>query len=467
MQRLVQAFISLHSAGNMLFQGWTAEVYCSPRGDVSMRVDFGVEPLGQLSGPGPVAPLLEALCRQMERFLERWQRFVADKRAQHFHLNYYTAEQLVYLSAQLGRRLPSDMALTMLSFIKRSCTLQDVREACRGLRGGAAGCQERAVMEELLRVVSHESSLVDKLRVVMEQSLACAGALLPRCLDLEALGRCLARLASMAGPPVSRQLPKGLQGGQPNLVVCGHSEVLLAALAIYMHCPRQPLPSYDEVLLCSPGTSFEEVALLLRRCLCPGAPGRGVYSLLFADQLSYEVACRAEALLLDLRTQRHREDYQLVVVCDSEREHCYLPSAFSQHKVLIALQAPLEDIQAYLAGHYRVSEQTPSAAAVFRDRMCVGIVASRRAGVGNAGCWGRVSRVPQTPWEPFPVPHGCGVSQVTPSAGEEAASQDVARSCRAGHCTLFQLVQQLEPSHLPPRTSFSPFFCFKLIALWG
>ncbi|ELK12270.1 RING finger protein 213 [Pteropus alecto] len=383
-QRLVQAFISLHSAGNMLFQAWTAEVYCSPRRDVSIRIDFGVELLSQLSEPGPVAQLLEALCRQMERFLDQWQGFVAEKRAEHFHLNYYTAEQLVYLSAQLGSRLPSDAALAMLSFIKRSCTPQNVWEACRSLDSRAARGQERTVVDALPQMVSCEPSLVDKLRVIMEQSLACMSAFLPHCLDLEALGCCLARLARMAGPPVTRQLPKGLQVGQPNLIVCGHSEVLLAALAIYMHSPQQPLPSYDEVLLCTPETTFEEVALLLRRCLCPGSPGRGVYSLLFADQLSYEVACRAETLLLGLCTQPHREDYQLVMVCDSEREHCYLPSAFSQHKVPMTLQAPLEDIQAYLAHHYRAPERTPSAAAVFRDRTCVGIVASRRAGVGKS-----------------------------------------------------------------------------------
>lgn len=424
-QRLVQAFISLHSAGNMLFQAWTAEVYCSPRKDVSVRMDFGVELLSQLSGAGPVAQLLEALCRQMEHFLDQWQGFVAEKRTEHFHLNYYTAEQLVYLSTQVGSQLPSDAALTMLSFIKRNCTPENVWEACRGLEGGAARSQERTEAEELLlMVIFYESSLVDKLRVIMEQSLACMSTFLPDCLDLEALGRCLARLARMAGPPVTRQLPKGLQVGQPNLVVCGHSEVLLAALAIYMHSPEQALPSYDEVLLCTPGTTFEEVALLLRRCLCPGSPGRGVYSLLFADQLSYEVACQAEALFLDLRTQRHREDYQLVMVCDSEREHCYLPSAFSQHKVLITLQAPLEDIQAYLACHFRAPERTPSAAAVFRDRTCVAIVASRRAGVGNAGCWGGGSHVSHgSPRSPSLSPNGFRGSQMTPSAQDVAHPQ--------------------------------------------
>ncbi|XP_071075531.1 E3 ubiquitin-protein ligase RNF213 isoform X3 [Desmodus rotundus] len=384
MERLVHAFINLYSAGNLLFRDWRAEVCCSPEGDTSLQVDFGLGPLPTLEGRGPPSPLLEAVCRQMEHFLGRWEAFVAQKRAQHFHLNYYTAEQLVYLSTQLPRHRPEDAALAMLSFIKPDCSAQDVWEACRRPDGAAARQRPQTQTDELLLMLSSASGLADQLRVIMEQSLTGMCDFLPHCLDLEGLGRCLAHLAMQGRPPVTQELPKGLQIGLPNLIVCGPSEVLLAALAIYMHSPQQPLPTYDEVLLCTPGTTFEEVALLLRRCLSTGSQGRGVYSLLHADQLSYDAACRVEALFQSLRTQPHREDYQLVLVCDSEREHCYLPSAFSQHKVPVTPQAPLKDVQAYLAHHYHVPERTQSAAAVFRDQMCVGIVASERAGVGKS-----------------------------------------------------------------------------------
>ncbi|PNJ88407.1 RNF213 isoform 3, partial [Pongo abelii] len=380
-QRLSQAFIDLHSAGNMLFRTWIATAYCSPKQGVSLQMDFGLDLVTKLAEGGDVIELLAALCRQMEHFLDSWKRFVTQKRMEHFYLNFYTAEQLVYLSTELRKQPPSDAALTMLSFIKSNCTLRDVLRASVGCESEAARYRMRTVMEELPLMLFSEFSLVDKLRVIMEQSMGCLPAFLPDCLDLETLGRCLAHLAGMGGSPVERCLPRGLQVGQPNLVVCGHSEVLPAALAVYMQTPSQPLPTYDEVLLCTPATTFEEVALLLRRCLTLGSPGHKVYSLLFADQLSYEVARQAEKLFQKLCTQQHREDYQLVMVCDGDWEHCYLPSAFSQHKVFVTPQAPLEAIQAYLAGHYRVPKQTLSAAAVFKDRLCVGIVASERAGV--------------------------------------------------------------------------------------
>lgn len=383
-QRLVQSFINLYSAGNMLFRAWSAKVYCTPINGASIQLDFCLRLVGPLVEGGPVVQLLEALCRQLEDFLGCWERFVAEKRAEHFYLNYYTAEQLVYLGLELGSQRPSNAALTMLSFIKGNCTPWDVSRACRGPSGMANTHQESTAVEDLVLLLFSESRLVDKLRAIMELSMKHMRVFMPHCLDLEALGRCLAHLARMAGPPVQRELSHGLQEGQPNLVVCGHSEVLPAALAIYMQTPHQPLPTYDEVLLCTPETTFEEVALLLRRCLTPGSQGLRVYSLLYADQLSYEVACRAEALFRRLCTQPHREHYRLVMVCDCEREHCYLPSAFSQHKVLVTPQAPLKDIQAYLAHHFRVPEETLSAAAVFQDRMCVGIVASERAGVGRS-----------------------------------------------------------------------------------
>ncbi|XP_047401153.1 E3 ubiquitin-protein ligase RNF213 isoform X1 [Sciurus carolinensis] len=382
-QRLVQAFMNLYSAGNMLFRTWTAQVSCCPTRGFSIHMDFHLELVSQLSALGDVTELLEALCRQMESFLGDWKAFVTRKRARHFYLNFYTAEQLVLLSTELLKESPSGAALTMLSFIKGNCTPADVQRATAECRE-ATRHHARTVTEKIPLLLSSEGSLVAKLRVIMEQSLKYMSAFLPGYLDLEALGRCLAHLARMDGPPVERSLPVGLQAGQPNLVLCGHSEVLLAALAIYMQAPGQPLPTFDEVLLCTPGTTFEEVALLLRRCLAPVSQGHKVYSLLFADQLSYEVGCQAEALFRSLCTQCCREDYQLVLVCDAARERCYLPSAFSQHKVHLVPQAPLHAIQAYLARHFQVPAQTPSAAAVFKDRMCVGIVASERAGVGKS-----------------------------------------------------------------------------------
>ncbi|NWZ86146.1 RN213 ligase, partial [Poecile atricapillus] len=148
-----------------------------------------------------------------------------------------------------------------------------------------------------------------------------------------------------------------------------------------MNSPEQPLPSFDEVLLCTPQSSAEQVGLFLRRCLIPCRGGSKIYTMLYADELSYDVSRRAEELFQHL--QRYNSSYRLIILCNCERENSYLPSAFSHCKVHMIPQRSRAEIQQYLQRHFRVAQFTGSAAAVFREHMCVGIVSSKRAGMGK------------------------------------------------------------------------------------
>ncbi|XP_043855804.1 E3 ubiquitin-protein ligase RNF213 isoform X2 [Dromiciops gliroides] len=383
-QRLSQAFINLYTAGNMLFRSWTATVYCCPESQFCIQMNFHLEAVGQLTGNGEVTEVLASLCKQMELFLEEWKRFMIEKRSKYFYLNYYTAEQLVYLCIELKKQKPSEAALAMLSFIKKNCTKYDVLKILSTSYGVSRHDMNQVSLDELRLVLFSMPELTSKVMVVWNFYKDYMSALLPNYLNIDSLGPCLAYLSEMGETPTERHLPQGLQAGQPNVITCPHSDVLSVALAIYMETPHQPLPSYDEVLLCTPLTSYEEVSLFLRRCLTLGCQGRKVYSLLYADELSYEVSCQVEELFQNLCVQRHREDYRLVIVCNSDREHCYIPSVFSQYKVLMTPQQSLVDIQKYLRSHYRVSHHTHSAASVFKDRVCVKVVTSKRAGVGKS-----------------------------------------------------------------------------------
>ncbi|XP_072501344.1 E3 ubiquitin-protein ligase RNF213 isoform X2 [Notamacropus eugenii] len=384
-QSLAHAFINLYTAGNMLFRSWTATVYCSPKSQICIKMNFYLETIGQLTGDGEVTAVLAALHKQMEFFLDSWKRFMIEKRSKYFYLNYYTAEQLVYLCIELKKQKPNEAALAMLSFIKKNCTRYDILNILRSSDGVSSRHHwNQAHLNELQLELSSEPELIGKVKVVWEFYMRCMNALLPNCLSIDSLGLCLANLSEMGEGPTERHLPQGLQAGRPNLITCPLSDVLCVALAVYMESPCQPLPSYDEVLLCTSLTTYEEVSLFLHRCLILGYQGHKVYSLLYADELSYEVSCQVEELFQNLCVQCHRDDYQLVIVCNSEREHCYIPSAFSQYKVLVTPQQSLMDIQKYLHSHYQVSHDTHSAASVFKDRVCVKVVTSKRAGVGKS-----------------------------------------------------------------------------------
>lgn len=89
-------------------------------------------------------------------------------------------------------------------------------------------------MEEFLLMFLLEFSLVDKLRIIMEQFMRCFFVFLFDCFDLEIFGYCLVYLVGMGGFFVECCFLRGLQVGQFNFVVCGYFEVLLVVLVVYM-----------------------------------------------------------------------------------------------------------------------------------------------------------------------------------------------------------------------------------------
>ena len=108
------------------------------------------------------------------------------------------------------------------------------------------------------------------------------------------------------GEPNLLVIPPGEQNSSPlqkgcafspshSLTVHMHTDnVLKTTLALYMEGGDQslPMPTYEEVLVCSKRTTDEEVVLLWKRAL--GDPGHfRVFCLVHAERLSYQVCDRA------------------------------------------------------------------------------------------------------------------------------------------------------------------------------
>ncbi|KAJ8362841.1 hypothetical protein SKAU_G00116720, partial [Synaphobranchus kaupii] len=446
-QRMGLAFIDLHAAGNPLFQHWEAKISCHLQSEASIVMDFhlgsGVS-AGRVALEGDVLEQLPDLCRKMERYLTIWKGFMNEQRSTHYYLNYYTAEQVVYLCDRLspGTQAPvlDAQVVTMLSFIRPECDAWGLREMLRAFWGdlhcgGSLTEQQDEVdfqtfaeedededeeEEEEAEAEEGEEEEPWSMEVTLEPAFREGGSVLstdalegplgqasgsgqlellwdaymrdmmgflPHTLDVPSLGRLLRQLAEEdeewregEAKVVRRSLPGGFFSSRPNLVVCPPAEILTCCLCVYMASELEPLPSYDEVLLCEPDTPYQQVELFLRRCLTAGHRGQKIYILLHADRLAYDVSYRAEQLFQALSLRR-THDYRLVIICSSTREHAYLPSAFSQYRLLSVPQEPLERVQRYLSRHYTVPADRPSAADVFRGRQYVGVVSSKRAGV--------------------------------------------------------------------------------------
>ncbi|XP_033998789.1 E3 ubiquitin-protein ligase rnf213-alpha isoform X4 [Trematomus bernacchii] len=426
-QRLAEAFIALYTAGNPLFRHWEAQINCSLSSkEPSIMMDFNLgSVLSVVIVEGSIVEQLPKFCKKIEKCLDYWMNFVDKQRSEHYYLNYYTAEQIVYLCSQLTQQNVAqieDQVLMMLSFVKPNCTASDLRQVWHTLQYEilTKPPEQNEEIEFQTFVIVPTSELgdtdvaneMDSLSLVVRANgvqifyqiwnayMKDMTTYLPHILDIHSLGRLLELLANKEEDSeedesdedisdddtrhlILRQLPKGMAAGNPNLIVCPHDEVLTSCISIYMSSEAESLPTYDEVLLCNSSTSYEQVELFLRRCLSQGYRGQKIYTLLYGDLLTYDVSSKVENFF-QRRKMQSRKDYRLVLICSSEREHAYLPSAFSQYRLHMVPQEPLDGIERYLHKHYVVPADQCSAAAVFKDRLRVGVVSSKRAGVGKS-----------------------------------------------------------------------------------
>ncbi|KAF4115423.1 E3 ubiquitin-protein ligase rnf213-alpha isoform X2 [Onychostoma macrolepis] len=422
-QRLASVFIDLFVAGNPLFRHWETNINCNSK-EACIIMDFNLgNVVSVVMVEGDVTEQLPEVCKKMESCLSFWKYFMDKQRSQHYFLNYYTAEQVVYLCHQLAQgsvATMEDQVLMMLSFIKPNCTTSDLRQAWHRLQYEVIkkgpeqnddlyfqtfmevpSMMENESIEETCPLIDDLASQLGdaigskKLDVIWNAYMRNMNNFLPDSLDVRRLGYLLEILANSPNEHeadsskdertqyIQRELPNGMATGKPNLIICPSEEILISCISIYMSSKGQPLPTYDEVLLCSASTSYEEVELFLRRCLSAGYRGKKIYTMLYVDQLTYEVSYKVEQFFQQ-QSARSRNDYKLVLVCSSNREHAYLPSAFSQFRLHLIPQEPIVSIQRYLVSHFTVPADISSAAAVFKDKQCVGVVSSERSGVGKS-----------------------------------------------------------------------------------
>ncbi|XP_056432075.1 E3 ubiquitin-protein ligase rnf213-alpha-like [Gadus chalcogrammus] len=459
-QRLAEAFIALYTAGNPLFRSWEVKIICSLSNErSSIIIDFKLDEVADvIVVDGKIDIQLPEFCKKIEKCLNYWNDFVDKQRSKHYYLNYYTAEQIVYLCSKLSPQNVADMeveVLMMLSFVKPNCTATDLREVWHEIVTNQEETNQAIEFQTFVDESEHligDSSITGDSVLLVEKTncfrkfdllwnsyMKDMNSFLPHILDLEGLGKLLEKLAdkqSKGNSFTARGMPKCLTTGNPNLIVCSQEMVFNTCISIYMSDENEAMPTYDEVLLCNSSTSYEQVELFLRRCLTPGYSGRKIYTLLYGDLLTYDVSCKVEGFFQRMKMKR-RKDYRLVMVCTSEREHAYIPSAFSQYRLHMVPQEPTARIQSYLSRHYSVPADECSAAAVFRDRLSVGVVSSERAGVGKSlyvkRLHGKLKRSSERP-----SVLKC-IRLIEPKVDENAILQSLLESTKKEDLTIFHL----------------------------
>ncbi|NXA21973.1 RN213 ligase, partial [Ibidorhyncha struthersii] len=150
------------------------------------------------------------------------------------------------------------------------------------------------------------------------------------------------------------------------------------------HAETAPLPSYDEVLVCTPDTEEEEVELLVRRALSPGSQDQKIYCLLGADKLVYKVSKQLESHFFRLVQSYGIPDYRFIIFCNAKAHNSYVITAFDAYKVTFPCYTK-RDIQTYLKTHLKVPHGTAPVAQAFEEpyQQNVKFVFSEQAGMGE------------------------------------------------------------------------------------
>ncbi|NXL52869.1 RN213 ligase, partial [Podilymbus podiceps] len=150
------------------------------------------------------------------------------------------------------------------------------------------------------------------------------------------------------------------------------------------HTKTAPLPTYDEVLVCTPNTEEEEVELIVRRALSSDSQNQKIYCLLGAEKLVYKVSKQLESYFFRLLQSSTVPDYRFIIFCNAKTHNSYVITAFDTYKVTMPCYSKTE-IQAYLNTHLKVPCGTAPVAQAFEEpyQQNVKFIFSNQAGMGR------------------------------------------------------------------------------------
>ena len=442
----------MRKAGHDRYLSWNRKYRCKK---ISPAVD--TQGVASKVQEGELKSLLDGLKHDLDdlsRDLDIWQQEVESFRSRYYCLNYFTTPQLLLLRQYLGELNVSgdcDMRrgemLALLGAVTPKCSIYEVQNAIKKAQNflgqhsrGLGDIADQSLSESDIRHItemgfSRDSATaalnatsrdlnravtfcVDYLSGQMSPQMfdrnfaANAYSSLPQkqlgshdrqqtdksvYLPLEMLGKVLEYLASSSPDWPERSFPADqFRSGEPNLVIIPQIDLLRGILSLYMRDFRLVLPSAQEVLICSPTTSVEEICLFWRKALLD-PNHRRLFCLARADSLSYEVSRKSweefNRLTQNFHNTLNHAAYKYVVICSAENEDkSYMVDALDSYRRANVPLPSLSEIQSYLtnkfnrmpSSHLGLGGQLFPAASLDHQNSSVRVVRSSRAGDGKS-----------------------------------------------------------------------------------
>ncbi|EMP27445.1 hypothetical protein UY3_15466 [Chelonia mydas] len=351
-------YLQLLSVGNILFIDWKAEIYCDPK----RKLIQGLVESGYDESVGKAA---------LQSYLPN--SAITEQMLMEFALDYADEEEKIE-------------ELSKLYDEQRGAFLQNSMKFKNRNRDVDPSAFQSLAKDELATSFESLPSIHAKVNLLWNAYCSkLTGLVSDKYISLDVFGEMLKYLTSPETAVIERNLPVGLEAGKPCLVTCKEEQMLLSLLSIYRHSEGAPLPTYDEVLVCTPETEEEDIELIVRRALSPDPRHKKIYCLLGAEKLVYKVSKQLESLFFHFAQSCSNADYRFLIFCDAKAHNSYVMTAFDTYKVSFSCDLGV-DIQKYLKTHLRVRSGVAPVAQVFEEpfQQNVKIVFSERAGMGKS-----------------------------------------------------------------------------------
>ncbi|XP_009475166.1 PREDICTED: E3 ubiquitin-protein ligase RNF213-like [Nipponia nippon] len=265
-----------------------------------------------------------------------------------------TEQKLMNFAFEQGDDKEEVENLSKLYDEQREAFLQKSTKFKKKNRGVDQATFSTLAEDELATSFESLPSIYDKVNMLWDAYCKkFTGLVSDKYISLDVFGETLKQLAALETTCIKRSLPVGLEARKPSLIMCKEEEMLLYMLSIYKYTETAPLPTYDEVLVCTPDTEEEEVELIVRRALSSDSQNQKIYCLLGAEKLVYKVSKQLESHFFRLLQSSTVPDYRFIIFCNAKVHNSYVITAFDTYKVTIPCYSKTE-IQAYLSTHLKV-----------------------------------------------------------------------------------------------------------------
>ena len=180
---------------------------------------------------------------------------------------------------------------------------------------------EQIEFESSNKVDTHESNAVTSENIENDNYLS-----------LEILIKFLEQIRENS-PKVSRILPQTCKKGEPNLLFIPQYEIIYFLLSQYLDPEtNNPFPDNQEVFICNPETSDEEIDIFMRRAIWE-LNSTSLFSMAFIEKLQYDVAVKCVSRLKLYARSTQSSSFKLLLICSSEYENSsYFTSALFKYK---------------------------------------------------------------------------------------------------------------------------------------